>query len=217
VGARRYRRFEVRATSHLHRLIFTDPEVAAVGLTATQAELAGYLTPARMVVDEDRQVIIGMTFVGRDVAELLYAATIAFAGEIPLKRLRNTVPAYATMSEIRGCWRGTDVSTSQRPPEGRPSTFRILIDSLLGYGRCHLCARRTADGGSMVGRMAAAASRGTAVAAIAELSGGAINRPPTPELPTHTAPHGQGGTYLQRSRAAVDGLCSYWPLRSASR
>jgi pyruvate/2-oxoglutarate dehydrogenase complex dihydrolipoamide dehydrogenase (E3) component len=92
VGAGRYRRLEVRATSHLHRLIFTDPEVAAVGLTATQAELAGYLTPARMVVDEDRQVIIGMTFVGRDVAELLYAATIAVAGEIPLKRLRNTVP-----------------------------------------------------------------------------------------------------------------------------
>ncbi len=109
-------------SSVVAQVIFTDPEVAAVGLTATQVERAGYRTRvvdydigsvagavlhadgytgrARMIVDEDRKVIIGMTFVGPDVAELLHAATIAIAGEIPLKRLWHAVPAYPTLSEI---------------------------------------------------------------------------------------------------------------------
>jgi dihydrolipoamide dehydrogenase len=104
------------------QVIFTDPEVAAVGLTAAQAEHEGYRTrvvdydlgsiagavlhadaysgQARMVVDEDRQVIIGMTLVGPDVAELLHAATIAVTGEIPLKRLWHAVPAFPTISEV---------------------------------------------------------------------------------------------------------------------
>lgn len=113
------------ATADRHavpQVIFTDPEVAAVGLTTAQAQRAGYRTRvvdydlgavdgaalhadaytghARMVVDEDRQVIIGMTLVGPDVAELLHAATIAIAGEIPLKRLWHAVPAFPTISEI---------------------------------------------------------------------------------------------------------------------
>ena len=79
------------------QVIFTDPEVAAVGLTAAQAERDGYRT---RVVDENRQVILGMTFVGPDVAELLHAATIAIAGEVPLKRLWHAVPAFPTISEV---------------------------------------------------------------------------------------------------------------------
>jgi len=109
-------------TTAVPQVIFTDPEVAAVGLTATQAKRHGYRTKvvdynlgsvagaalhadgytghARMIVDEDRQVIIGMTFVGPDVAELVHAATIAITGEIPLKRLWHAVPAYPTISEV---------------------------------------------------------------------------------------------------------------------
>ena len=109
-------------TRTVPQVIFTDPEVASVGLTAAQAERDGYRTRvvdydlgsvsgaalhadgytglARMVVDEDRQVILGMTFVGPDVAELLHAATIAIAGEVPLKRLWHAVPAFPTISEV---------------------------------------------------------------------------------------------------------------------
>jgi dihydrolipoamide dehydrogenase len=104
------------------QVVFTDPEVAAVGLTAARAEDEGYRIRvvdydlgsvaggtlhadgyhgrARMVVDEDRQVIIGMTLVGPDVGELLHAATVAIAGEIPLKRLWHAVPAFPTLSEV---------------------------------------------------------------------------------------------------------------------
>ncbi|AGZ40875.1 dihydrolipoyl dehydrogenase family protein [Actinoplanes friuliensis] len=104
------------------QVVFTDPEVASVGLTAAAAEAAGlrtrvvdynlgavagsalyqhdYQGQARMVVDEDRRVIVGFTLVGPDIAELIHAATIAIVGEVPLDRLWHAVPAYPTVSEI---------------------------------------------------------------------------------------------------------------------
>ncbi len=103
------------------QVAFTDPEVASVGLTAEQASAAGhdirvvdldlstlagasvhdddYFGRARMVVDRQREVIVGMTFVGRDLAELLHSATIAIVGEVPLERLWHAVPAFPTLSE----------------------------------------------------------------------------------------------------------------------
>lgn len=104
------------------QVTFTEPEVASVGLTAKAAEAAGYdiravdyeigwvagaglhaegyTGTARMVVDEKRQVVLGATFVGPDVSELLQAATIAIVGEVPLERLWHAVPAYPTINEI---------------------------------------------------------------------------------------------------------------------
>jgi len=104
------------------QVTFSDPEVASVGLTAAAAEKAGYdirvidydmswlagtaiqaddyQGRARMVVDEKRKVILGVTFVGQDVSEMLQAATFAVVGEIPLDRLWHGVPAYPTMNEI---------------------------------------------------------------------------------------------------------------------
>ncbi|MEV8373111.1 NAD(P)/FAD-dependent oxidoreductase [Kribbella sp. NPDC056861] len=104
------------------QVTFSGPEVASIGLTAAAAEAAGYQTrvvdyeignvagasvfadgykgTARMVVDEQRKVILGVTFVGPDVADLLQAATIAVVGEVPLDRLWHAVPAYPTINEI---------------------------------------------------------------------------------------------------------------------
>ena len=53
-----------------------------------------------MVVDEDRKVLVGMTFAGPGVSELLHAATIAITGEVPLERLWHAVPSYPTISEV---------------------------------------------------------------------------------------------------------------------
>jgi pyruvate/2-oxoglutarate dehydrogenase complex dihydrolipoamide dehydrogenase (E3) component len=104
------------------RVIFTEPQVAAVGHTLVSAEEAGLNvravdTPtegsaggsfvghgapgtARIVVDEDRKVIVGATFTGVDVAESLHAATIAVIGEVPLERLWHAVPCFPTRSEL---------------------------------------------------------------------------------------------------------------------
>jgi pyruvate/2-oxoglutarate dehydrogenase complex dihydrolipoamide dehydrogenase (E3) component len=104
------------------QVIFTDPEVAAVGLTAEQAAAQGlrvrtvtydigrtaggslhadgYRGRAGLVVDEDRSVVVGATFVGQDVADLLHSATVAVVGEVPMARLRHAVPSFPTMSEV---------------------------------------------------------------------------------------------------------------------
>jgi pyruvate/2-oxoglutarate dehydrogenase complex dihydrolipoamide dehydrogenase (E3) component len=103
------------------QIVFTDPEVAFVGRTEAQAreegldvrvvdlpiavggsslQADGYDGAARMVVDEARGVLVGMTFVGQDVAEMLHAATIAIVGEVPMHRLWHAVPAYPTMNEV---------------------------------------------------------------------------------------------------------------------
>ncbi len=104
------------------RVTFTDPQVAAVGLTLAAAEEAGInarevdVTTAgtagasfygrntggttRIVVDEDRGVLVGATFVGFQTADFLHAATIAIVGEVPLERLWHAVPAFPTRNEI---------------------------------------------------------------------------------------------------------------------
>lgn len=108
------------------QVVFSDPEVASVGMTLAQAEEAGirvraldydlsavagastrsddYRGRALAVVDEDRGVLVGATFVGPDVAELLHAATIAIVGEVPIDRLWHAVPAYPTVSEVWLRW-----------------------------------------------------------------------------------------------------------------
>jgi pyruvate/2-oxoglutarate dehydrogenase complex dihydrolipoamide dehydrogenase (E3) component len=104
------------------RVTFTDPQVAAVGRTLAEAEAAGIDARAldvptdgtagasfygketggtsRLVVDAERWIVVGATFTGFETAELLHAATIAIAAEVPLGTLRHAVPAYPTRSEI---------------------------------------------------------------------------------------------------------------------
>jgi pyruvate/2-oxoglutarate dehydrogenase complex dihydrolipoamide dehydrogenase (E3) component len=103
-------------------VVFTTPQVASVGRTAAQAEKAGlphrvveypignvagaalfadgYEGTAVAVVDTEREVLLGVTFVGPAVAELLQAATIAVVAEVPIARLWHAVPAYPTISEV---------------------------------------------------------------------------------------------------------------------
>ncbi len=52
------------------------------------------------MVDEDRRVIVGATFVGPGAGELIHAATIAIVGEVTLDRLWHAVPAFPTISEF---------------------------------------------------------------------------------------------------------------------
>ena len=104
------------------QVVFTVPEVAAVGLTDEQARDAGirtrvvtydignvsgaslfadgYTGKAQMVVDEERKVIVGMTLAGPGVGEMIHAATIAVAGQVPLDVLWHAVPSYPTVSEL---------------------------------------------------------------------------------------------------------------------
>ncbi len=114
-----------KATSDLGgppRVTFTDPQIAAVGLTSEKAREEGLTIEAvdvatsgnagasfhgrdtpgtsRLVIDKDREVVVGATFVGYQTAELLHSATIAIAGEVPMERLVEAIPAFPTRTEI---------------------------------------------------------------------------------------------------------------------
>jgi pyruvate/2-oxoglutarate dehydrogenase complex dihydrolipoamide dehydrogenase (E3) component len=104
------------------RVIFTEPQVAAVGHTLASARSAGMSVravdqeieanaggsfighgapgTARLVLDEERGVIVGATFTGVEVAESLHAATIAVIAEVPLELLAHAVPSFPTRSEV---------------------------------------------------------------------------------------------------------------------
>ncbi|AXG81540.1 dihydrolipoyl dehydrogenase family protein [Streptomyces paludis] len=116
----------VHAATADHRavtqVVFTEPEIASVGLTLAEAEAAGhrvravdydlsgvagaalyadgYRGFARMIVDLDRETLLGVTFAGPAVGEMLHSATVAVVGEVPIGRLWHAVPAYPTISEV---------------------------------------------------------------------------------------------------------------------
>ncbi len=104
------------------RVTFTDPQVCAVGRTEAQAREAGLdvkvvSTPtggvagaytlgngiagtSQLVVDQARGVIVGATFTGPGMQELLHSATVAVVGEVPPARLWHAVPSFPTVSEV---------------------------------------------------------------------------------------------------------------------
>ena len=51
------------------------------------------------MIDVVREVIVGATFTGPDIAEWLHGATVAIVGEVPLRRLVHVIPAFPTRSE----------------------------------------------------------------------------------------------------------------------
>ena len=109
-------------TRAVPRVTFTDPQVAAVGLTEADAREHGLVvrsvtTPTggvagaytrgngitgtcKLVVDENRRVLVGATFTGPDMQELLHSATVAIVGEVPLDTLWHAVPSFPTVSEV---------------------------------------------------------------------------------------------------------------------
>ncbi|MDI9915236.1 NAD(P)/FAD-dependent oxidoreductase [Rhodococcus sp. IEGM 1379] len=103
------------------QVVFTSPEVAWVGRTEVQARKDGldieivdipiavagssllrdgYEGRAKLVIDKLEDIIVGATFVGPEVSELLHAATIAVVAEVPLEMLWHAVPSYPTVSEV---------------------------------------------------------------------------------------------------------------------
>ena len=101
---------------------FTSPEVASVGLTERAARDAGidvetveydlanvagasllqdgYVGRAKLVIDRPRDILVGATFVGAGVAELVHSATVAIIGGVTLADLWHAVPSYPTVSEV---------------------------------------------------------------------------------------------------------------------
>ncbi|MDJ0393915.1 NAD(P)/FAD-dependent oxidoreductase [Rhodococcus sp. G-MC3] len=103
------------------QVVFTPVQVAAVGQTEKQARDSGidveivgvdiavagsslqqdnYAGHAQLVIDKTADVVVGATFVGPGVDELVHAATIAVVGKVTLDDLWHAVPSYPTVSEV---------------------------------------------------------------------------------------------------------------------
>jgi pyruvate/2-oxoglutarate dehydrogenase complex dihydrolipoamide dehydrogenase (E3) component len=104
------------------RVTFTDPQVCAVGRTAAEARAAGLRitevsTPtgdvpgaytqgngirgtSQLVIDDDRRTVVGATFTGPGLQELLHSATVAITGAVTVDRLWHAVPSFPTVSEV---------------------------------------------------------------------------------------------------------------------
>jgi pyruvate/2-oxoglutarate dehydrogenase complex dihydrolipoamide dehydrogenase (E3) component len=120
IEGRRYR--DVADHGKIPAVVFTDPQVASVGLTERAAREQGidvqaleydiaavrgaavlrddYAGWAKLVVDRATDTLVGATFVGSDVAELLHSATTAIVGQVELETLWHAVPSYPTVSEV---------------------------------------------------------------------------------------------------------------------
>ena len=104
------------------QVVFTEPQVASTGLTEQQASDRGHQVDAvaapmtsaagygllrddasgqaKLVFEAGTGRLLGATFVGQEVAELVHAATVAVAGGLTAEQLWHAVPAYPTASEI---------------------------------------------------------------------------------------------------------------------
>lgn len=104
------------------QVIFTDPQVARVGLTERAAREAGHEVvtaqvpftgaagtallrddaagTAQIVVDAATRTLLGATLVGPEAGELIHAATVAIVGRVPVRVLRHAVASYPSASEI---------------------------------------------------------------------------------------------------------------------
>ena len=59
-----------------------------------------YVDHARLIVDEDKHIIVGATFIGPQVSDLLHSATVAIVSRVPIHRLWHAVPSFPTISEV---------------------------------------------------------------------------------------------------------------------
>jgi pyruvate/2-oxoglutarate dehydrogenase complex dihydrolipoamide dehydrogenase (E3) component len=102
------------------QVVFCDPPVTSVGLTVAAATKAGMDVTsvsyeigstaggalhadgnpgwANLVVSGDK--LVGATFYGPGVTDMVHAATVAIVGEVPLSKLWHAVPSYPTMTEV---------------------------------------------------------------------------------------------------------------------
>ena len=112
-----------RDTGSVAQVIFTDPQVAEVGRTESQARAAGFAVRtrtarypdavsrltlfrdgfegwAKLVIDAATNTLLGATFVGPEFSELVQAATLAIVAKVPTSLLRHAVAPHPTVNQV---------------------------------------------------------------------------------------------------------------------
>src|SRR5699024_8684103 len=104
------------------QVVFTDPQVAAVGMTESQAREAGHRVEvaqlpfgraagtaglredvtgtAQIGVDADTHRLRTVTSLGPEPGAQIPAGTVAIVGQVPVDVLRHAVPTFPAASEL---------------------------------------------------------------------------------------------------------------------
>ena len=69
------------------------------GIPGAALHTDGYSGHARVVVDEELRVMVGATFLGPEVGDLIHAATVAVVGRVPMDSLWHAIPCFPTVNE----------------------------------------------------------------------------------------------------------------------
>src|SRR4051794_18871565 len=112
-----------RDAGTLAQVIHTDPQVAWVGRTESQARADGFTVRtrtaeypgavsflalyrdgfqgwAKLVINEETDTLLGATFVGPQFSELVQAATLAIVAKVPVSLLRHAVAPHPTVNQV---------------------------------------------------------------------------------------------------------------------
>jgi pyruvate/2-oxoglutarate dehydrogenase complex dihydrolipoamide dehydrogenase (E3) component len=112
-----------RDAGNLAQVIHTDPQVAWVGRTETQARAEGFAVRtrtaeypgavaflalyrdgfhgwAKLVINAETDTLLGATFVGPQFSELVQAATLAVVAKVPVTLLRHAVGPHPTVNQV---------------------------------------------------------------------------------------------------------------------
>ncbi len=113
----------VRDAGNLAQVIHTEPQVARVGRTESQARAEGFAVRtrtaqypgavsflalyrdgfqgwAKLVINDETNTLLGATFVGPQFSELVQAATLAILAKVPVSLLRHAVAPHPTVNQV---------------------------------------------------------------------------------------------------------------------
>ncbi|MCX5706739.1 MAG: dihydrolipoyl dehydrogenase [Candidatus Omnitrophica bacterium] len=109
--------------ANIPNCIFTDPEIASVGLTESRAKEAGIETVMhrfdfmgsgmarildetegflKIITDKNNGLLLGASIIGPKATELIGILTVAVSARLNIDQLRNTVFAHPSLSETIG-------------------------------------------------------------------------------------------------------------------
>lgn len=112
-----------RDAGSVAQVIYTEPQVAWVGRTESQARAEGFVVRtrtahypgavsflalyrdgfqgwAKLVIDAETNTLLGATFVGPQFSELVQAATLAVLAKVPVSLLRHAVAPHPTVNQV---------------------------------------------------------------------------------------------------------------------
>ncbi len=152
VAGRELRENELAArdAGSLAQVIFTEPQVATVGRTESEARAEGFVVRtrnahypgtlpflalfrdgfqgwAKLVIDAETNTLLGATFVGPEFSELVQAATLAIVANVPVTLLRHAVAPHPTVNQVWDLLLAEESELAHDAASGKPADLATHV------------------------------------------------------------------------------------------